>query len=226
MSHNLSDRIFHYANNTFILILSLTMIAPMIHLAAVSVSSPEYAQLKLVTFWPKGFQLNVYETLFSTKYMWQSMGVSIFITVVGTLLFLILTTSLSFAIIRPNMIGKRLIMKLILFSFIFPIPLIPSYLVVKELGMLNTLWSLIVPGALGAYLVFIVRAFFQGISTELYDAAKIDGSGEFGLFIKSSATIVKACSCSRIFISGSRCMELLFWRINLFAQQFIISVAA
>jgi ABC-type glycerol-3-phosphate transport system permease component len=78
--------------------------------------------------------------------------------------------------------GRKLFLKLVLLTFIFPVPLIPSYLLVKELGMLDTLWSLMVPGAVGAFYIFIIKAFFQGISSELFDAAKMDGSSEFGLY--------------------------------------------
>lgn len=182
VSHR-QGRTFQWINAIFFVVLCFTMIAPMIHLLAVSLSSPEFAN-KMVVLWPKGFQLSVYQSLFAMKEMWRSMGVSIYITVFGTLLSLLLTSSIAFTLTRPSMPGRKLILKLILFTFIFPVPLIPSYLVVKELGMMNTLWSLIIPGALGAYNVFIMKTFFQGIPAELIDAQKIDGSGEFGIYTR------------------------------------------
>ncbi|WNQ11140.1 carbohydrate ABC transporter permease [Paenibacillus aurantius] len=179
-----SDRPFQWANAAFFIVLCFTMIAPILHLVSVSVSSPVYANNKLVVLWPKGFQLSVYETLFGMKDMWRAMGVSIYISLMGTLLCLILTSTLAYTLTRPMMPGRRMITRLILFTFIFPVPLIPSYLVVKELGMINTLWALIIPGALGAYNVFIMKTFFQGISAELVDAMKIDGSGELGVYAR------------------------------------------
>ncbi|WP_284646080.1 carbohydrate ABC transporter permease [Paenibacillus silviterrae] len=179
-----SERAFQWVNGVFFTVLCFTMIAPMIHLAAVSLSSPLYANNKMVVLWPKGIQFNVYESLFGMKDMWKAMGVSVYITLMGTLLCLIFTSTLAYALTRPMMPGRKLITRLILFTFIFPVPLIPSYLVVKSLGMINTLWALIIPGALGAYNVFIMKTFFQGISNELVEAMKIDGSGEFGVYAR------------------------------------------
>lgn len=187
-----SETIFQITNGAIILILSLTMIAPMIHLIAVSLSDPVYAGAKLVYLWPKGLFLDVYKTLFQLKDMWWAMGVSIYITVAGTVLCLALTSSLAYTLSRPKMPGRKLIMRLVLFSFIFPIPLIPTFLVIKGLGMMNTLWALIIPGALGAYYVFIMKSFFQGVSKELIEAAKIDGCGELGVFIRIVLPVSKA----------------------------------
>ncbi|MDF2659410.1 MAG: carbohydrate transporter permease [Paenibacillus sp.] len=187
-----SESIFQFFNSAVILIISLTMIAPMVHLVAVSLSDPVYAGAKLVYLWPKGFFLDVYQTLFRMNDMWRAMGVSIYITVAGTVLCLALTASLAYTLSRPQMPGRTLIMRLVLFSFIFPIPLIPTFLVIKGMGMMNTLWSLIIPGALGAYYVFIMKTFFQGVSKELIEAAKIDGCGEFSVFIRIVLPISKA----------------------------------
>ncbi|MGZ9584907.1 carbohydrate ABC transporter permease [Paenibacillus marinisediminis] len=183
VSHR-SDKIFQWINGTFFILLCFTMIAPIIHLLAVSLSDPVYANNKMVMLWPKGFQLDVYKSLFAMKDMWRSMGVSVYITIMGTVLCLILTSTLAFALTRPMMPGRKLITKLILFTFIFPVPLIPNYLVIKSLGMIDSLWALIIPGALGAYNVFIMKTFFQGIPSELVDAMKIDGCGEFGVYTR------------------------------------------
>lgn len=178
------ERTFQWINGTFFVLLCFTMIAPLLHLLAVSLSDPVFANNKMVVLWPKGFQLSVYQSLLGMKDMWTSMGVSVYITVIGTLLTLIFTSSLAYTLTRPMMPGRKLIIRLILFTFIFPIPLIPSYLVIKELGMINSLWALIIPGVLGAYNVFIMKTFFQGIPSELIDALKIDGSGEFGVYTR------------------------------------------
>lgn len=179
-----SELSFQWTNAVFFVVLCFTMIAPMIHLLAVSLSDPLYTNNKMVVLWPKGFQVGIYESLFGMKDMWRAMGVSVYITVMGTLLCILLTSALAFTLTRPMMPGRKLILKLILMTFIFPVPLIPSYLIVKQLGMINTLWALIIPGAIGAYNVFIMKTFFQGISAELVDAMKIDGSGEFGIYAR------------------------------------------
>jgi putative aldouronate transport system permease protein len=179
-----SDSIFQWINGIFIFLFCLTMIAPMIHLLAVSLSDPVYAEARLIYLWPKGFQIDIYRTLFGMGMMWRAMGVSIYITVVGVLLCLLLTSSLAFTLARPQMPARKWFVLLILFTFIFPVPLIPSFFVVKSLGMNNSLWALIIPGALGAYYVFIMKTFFQGISKELIDAMKVDGRGELGVYLQ------------------------------------------
>lgn len=186
-----SDRAFNFFNGLFLILACLTMIAPLIHLAAVSVSSPVYANAKMVYLWPKGFNLSVYEQIFGMETLWRALGVSVYMCIMGTLVFLFFTTSLSYSLSRSIMPARSLILRGILVTFIFTSPLIPNYLLIRSLGMENTLWALIVPGALGAYSVFIMKTFLQGISSEILDAGKIDGCTEFGLYARISLPMSK-----------------------------------
>lgn len=186
-----SDRAFNIINGLFLIAACLTMIAPLIHLAAVSVSSPVYANAKLVYLWPKGFNLSVYEQIFGMDTLWRALGISVYMCIMGTLAFLLFTTSLSYSLSRPSMPGRSLVLRGILVTFVFTSPLIPNYLLIKSLGMENTLWALIIPGALGAYSVIIMKTFLQGISSELMDAAKIDGCTEFGIYAKMALPLSK-----------------------------------
>lgn len=176
------DWLFQVINNMILVLASLTMLAPLIHLLALSLSSPMNASAKLVTFWPKGFQTDVYEKILGLKLLWRSMGVTVYITVLGTLITLFLGTTLSYALARPAMKGRRTILQGIVLTFIFTAPLIPSYLTVRTLGMENTLWALMIPGALSAFYIIIIKTFFQAISGELYDAGKIDGGSEWRIY--------------------------------------------
>ncbi|MEC0226353.1 carbohydrate ABC transporter permease [Paenibacillus alba] len=171
-------------NAAVLIVTSLSMIAPLIHLLAVSLSLPEYANAKLVGLWPKGMQLDVYGSIFALDEIWRAMGVSIYITVIGTLVTLLLCSLLAYTLTRPMMPGRKIILKLIVITFVFPVPLIPSYLLVKQLGMMNSLWSLIIPGAMSAFYVLIIRTFFQGVPGELFEAAKIDGCGEQRIYTR------------------------------------------
>lgn len=175
-------QLFPAINGLFFIVLCLSMIAPIVHLAAVSLSSPIYANAKLVSFWPKGFNVEVYKTIFGMGNMWNAMGVSITITVVGTLFALAFTSSLAYSVSRPKMTGRKWVLRGIILTFIFSAPLIPNYLLIRSLGMENTLWVLIIPGALNAFNVIIMKTFFQGISSEMFEASKIDGCTELGTF--------------------------------------------
>ena len=179
-----SERVFSVVNTIFFIAVCLIMVLPMIHIAAMSASGDEFINSRLVTFWPRGLTLTAYKTVVGEPAIWRSMGVSIYITVFGTLMTLILTSSLAYALSRTYMPARKLIMKGIIVTFIFSIPLIPYFLLVRSLGMYNTLWALMVPGALGAFNVIIMKTFFQGISQELFDAATIDGCNEFGVYFR------------------------------------------
>lgn len=181
---NKSDRIFQICNGLFLLFCSITMLAPIIHLIAVSLSSAKYADAKLVYLWPRGFNLQVYQTIIGMEQLWRSLGVTVFITVAGTALSMFLVSTLSYSLSRPESPGRKVILRLILVTFIFQAPLIPNYLVIKSLGLENTIWALIIPSALGAFAVIIMRTFFQGISSELFDAAKIDGCNEYSIYLR------------------------------------------
>jgi ABC-type glycerol-3-phosphate transport system permease component len=173
---------FEWLNGLFLLAVSLTMVAPLIHLLAVSLSDEMYAQAQLVSFWPKGFQLDVYREIVSLPTIWRSMGVTIYITVVGTVLSLLLTSSIAYGLSRPQTPGRKWIIRAILVTFIFHVPLIPNYLLIRGIGLLDTLWALMIPPAVGAFGVLVMKTSFQGLSTELFDAAKIDGCNEFSVY--------------------------------------------
>ncbi|WP_238177976.1 carbohydrate ABC transporter permease [Paenibacillus contaminans] len=193
---NRSNRIFQWVNGTFLAIAALTMVAPIIHLAAVSLSSSVYANAKLVYLWPKGFNLDVYKTILGMESLWRSMGVTITITVGGTLLYLFFTSTMAYGLSRPNAPARGLIMKFVLITFIFTSPLIPGYLVIRSLGLENTLWVLMLPGAINAFGVIIMRTFFQGLSSELFDAGKMDGCGEFRLYARIAMPLSMAVNAT------------------------------
>lgn len=178
------DRGFQLLLSALLLTLSVSMIAPMLHLAAVSLSSLEAVNARKVVFWPIGFNLDVYQTIIGMERLWRALGVTVYITVVGTAVCLFLTSTLSYALSRPNMKGRKYVLQGLVLTFIFSAPLIPTYMVVKSLGMENTLWALIIPGAIGAFYVIIMKTFFQGISQEIFDAGKIDGCSEYRLYYR------------------------------------------
>lgn len=184
-----SDRLFHVINGLFFVLLSLSMLAPIVHLAAVSLSASKFTNAHQVFFWPRGFNLFVYHDIFKQTRLWRALGITVYITVLGTLIALYITSALAFSLTRQKMIGRRLILKALIVTFIFSVPLIPFYLVVRTVGMENTLWALMIPGALSVFNVFILKTFFQGISSELFDAAQMDGCSEYGIFFRIAIPI-------------------------------------
>jgi putative aldouronate transport system permease protein len=181
---SLSWRIFSGFNLTFIGILSLTMFLPFLHIIAKSLSSSEAVTHGKVLFWPVDFTLSNYQYVVHDPSIWRAFAVSLIITVGGTALSLIATAALAYPASRPEFKAKKPILLMVLFTMIFSVPLIPSFLVVKNLGMLDSLWSLVLPGLISAFNFFIMRSFFQNIPSTLIDAARIDGLGEVGILFK------------------------------------------
>jgi putative aldouronate transport system permease protein len=179
-----SDRAFQITNGIFFVVVSLLMLAPIIHLVALSFSGNTFINARSVTFWPKGFNWNAYRYIMHQESLFRALGVSIYITIIGTLITLFLTSTISYSLARPYMIARKFILKGIVITFIFTAPLIPSFLLVKSIGLYNTLWALMVPSAVTAFNVIIMKTFFQNVSEEIFDAATIDGCGEIGLYIR------------------------------------------
>lgn len=141
---------------------------------------------------PTEINFSSYASIFAGGVVSRAMAVSIGITVVGTALALFASSLLAYAVSRPGSYGQKPMLMLILLSLLFTPGLIPSYLLVKELGLLDSYLALILPTALSAFNVIVLRAFFMGIPGELTDSARIDGAGHFTVFVRIVLPLSKA----------------------------------
>ncbi|KRE36415.1 carbohydrate ABC transporter permease [Paenibacillus sp. Soil724D2] len=173
------EKVFMNFNYIFLIATSLLMLIPFMHIVAGSLSSGLAIDRGDVQLWPSQFTLDNYRAVFSDPNIWRSIGVTVFVTVVGTASNLFFTSLMAFGLTKKDIKGRKFIMLFILFTMIFQAPMIPSYLVVKSLGMIDTVWSLIIPGTISAYNLIIMISFFQNIPEGLVDSAKIDGCGEY-----------------------------------------------
>jgi putative aldouronate transport system permease protein len=128
--------------------------------------------------WPQHPTLKAYHDILQGGIVTHALGVSLGVTLVGTLLSLLCTVTLAYALARPRVAGGRPVLLLILFTFLFPPGMIPSFLLVKNLGLLNSYSSLILPLLVNVFNLIVLRGFFQGIPEELYEAARLDGAGD------------------------------------------------
>jgi ABC-type glycerol-3-phosphate transport system permease component len=166
-------------------IVTLTMIVPILNLLALSLSSPEKAsQLKGLDIVPKGFTLINYKVLISNPMIMKSVFNSIFITVVGTTLNLLFTAMAAYTLTRPKLVGKKFLMILLIIVMVFEPGLIPEYLVIKKLGMLDSYLSVILYKAVNVYYLIIMMRFFEEVPKSLLEAAEVDGAGHFTMFTK------------------------------------------
>lgn len=185
MKDNRSDKIFSIVNTT---LLSLTLIAvlyPLLFIISSSLSSGSAVIAGKVWLWPVNPTLDGYREIFAYKKIWTGFSNSVFYTAFGTTVNITLTIMAAYALSRKDMIGRHVILFLFVFTMLFSGGLIPTYLVVKQLGLLDTRWSLIFPVALTAWNVIIARTFFRAtIPDELLEASQIDGSSDFGFFFR------------------------------------------
>ncbi len=172
-------KIFNVFNIILLGILGLSMVLPLIHIIAQSLSNNAAINAGKVSLWPVGFTLGSYKLILQDPTIWLGFKNSVIITVFGTLINLFMTTTLAYPLSRPEYLFRKSILVMVLFTLIFSAPLMPNYLLVKQLGLLNTLWALMLPMAISAFNLFVMRSFFLNIPSELLDSARIDGCGEF-----------------------------------------------
>jgi putative aldouronate transport system permease protein len=173
------DRIFNIIIQIIAILLLLVFAIPILNVIAASFSSPSALMSGKVWIWPVEFSLESYEMMFSIEQIWVGYANSIFYTVVGTFINLLFTVLAAYPLSKKDLMGRSFIMGLFTFTMFFSGGLVPSYMLIRSLGMLNTRWALIIPGALSVYNMIIARTFFSStIPPELFDAADIDGSND------------------------------------------------
>ncbi|GGD52218.1 carbohydrate ABC transporter permease [Paenibacillus nasutitermitis] len=175
---------FDIVNISLLTIFALITIIPFIHIISSSFASVEEYNSRSFLLIPTDFSLSAYRYIFSTNALPASLWITIKITVIGTLFSLLMTTLLGYPLSRRRFHFKRTIMFLIVFTMIFSGGMIPDYLIVKELGLLNNFASLIIPRAIIAFYLIILINFFRGIPEEIEESAKIDGCGDLTLLFR------------------------------------------
>lgn len=175
-----SDRTFTIINYTILTIFLLVILYPLIYIVSASLSSARAVTSGDVWLWPVEFTSDGYSAIFKNNMLLTGFKNSLFYTGVGTFLNVVLTILAAYPLARKNLFGGGFIMMLFVFTLLFNGGLIPTYLVVQDLGLLNTRWALILPTALSVWNVIITTTFFRAtIPDELLDAAHLDGCNDF-----------------------------------------------
>jgi len=175
---NLSRTLFLIFNYIFLTLLSLSMFLPFLNVIAQSLSSGGAIDRGEVMFWPVEITTHYYQYVFDDKSIWRAFSISVYITVVGTIINLIATASLAYPLSRSEYVGRRALLIFILLTMIFTAPLIPQFILMRELELTNTLWALMIPTAISAFNLFVLRSFFVQLPNEIIDASRIDGCSE------------------------------------------------
>lgn len=180
-------RIFSMFNIVFLLVLSAICIMPLIHILAVSFSAPAPANANLVRFWPVDFTVSAWEQTFGNQNFLRALWNGVFRTVLGTLISLVTITLAAYALSKEDreFKGRKMYMYALVFVMLFNGGLIPTYILVQNLGLINTIWALVLPGAVNVFNLILLLNFFRtGVPKSLEEAAFIDGAGHFQILFK------------------------------------------
>lgn len=178
-------RIFSIFNNVFLAVLSILCLLPLYHLLMVSLSSSAPANAGLVTFWPIDFTLEAYAKTFNNANFLSSLWVSVQRTVLGTVLALVVNTIAAYALSKETRVfrARNIYLWYFVITMLFSGGLIPGYLLILKLGLMNSLMALILPGLVAVFNIILLLNFFRSVPKELEEAAFIDGAGQFRTFI-------------------------------------------
>lgn len=172
---------------------TLTMLIPLLHILARSLSDPmrstEMSGLEVI---PRGFSLINYQVIFGNKNFVPSIFNSIFITLIGTLLNMMLTITAAYVLTRPKLVGKKFLMSFFIVMMLFDPGIVPEYIVIRKLGLMGSQWSVILSQAVNVYYLVILMRYFEAVPRELTEAAEMDGAGHFVILWKIISPLAEA----------------------------------
>lgn len=182
-----SDRVFNFVNGAILFILTLVMLYPLYFVLIASFSEPNAVVKGQVMFLPKGFQLTAYRNVFKEANVWIGYRNTILYTVLGTLYNLALTIPAAYVLSKRNLPGRNVLMGYFFLTMYFSGGMIPTYIQIKNLNLLNTPWVLIIGAGVNCWNLIVTRQYFTNtIPEELYESADIDGASDLRAFVRLS----------------------------------------
>lgn len=190
-----ADIIFDVINHVIMLLLLVIIIYPLYFIVLASITNPDIVNAGKLTFLPQGFYTDGYQSAFGYAPLWQGYANTVVYVLVCTVISTAVTVTAGYVMSRRDLFGRQFLMRLFTFTMFFGGGLIPSFLLVKNLGMYDTIWALALPSAMSVYNMIVCRSFFeQTIPRELLEAAQLDGCNDFQFYFRIvlplSATII------------------------------------
>lgn len=187
------SRGFRIFNSIFCIIIFFIVAYPLYYVIIASFSDPMAVSAGKVALFPQGFTLKGYEMVMDESDLWIGYRNTIFYTVFGTFINILVTFPAAYAVSRKEFMPRRVVMLMFVFTMFFNGGLIPTYMLMRKLSLINNIWVFLIPFSLNVYNFIIVRTFFEtGIPEELYDAAQIDGCNHAGYFIRIAMPLSRA----------------------------------
>lgn len=184
IKQSIGDRIFLTVNNILLLLLTLTTIFPFLHVIALSFSAPSEAARFGVHIIPKEWSFDAYKTVFESDFLFKGYLNTIIITVITVVSSLAVMTLMAYALSKQDLVHRRFFTGFVVFTMFFSGGLIPSYLLIRNLGLIDSWFALVLPALSNAFNMMIIRNYFMTLPKELEEAATIDGANELYIFAK------------------------------------------
>lgn len=185
-------RAFGAVNTVLLVLLCAAMLYPFVTVLAQSFSSPGAINAGQVSFWPVGFNTDTYAAVMSNDTFWRNYGNTVLYTVVGTVIAMLLTTTYAYVLSKKHLKGRKALIGIAVFTMFFNGGLVPNYVLISSLGMKNTMWAIVLPGAISVFNLLVMKSFFESLPKELEEAAQIDGLGWYGIFGRITLPLSKA----------------------------------
>ncbi len=187
------DRIFDFVVTLIGILIMLIVLVPLIFVISASFSDPDLVLRGKVLLIPRGITFRAYTLVFENQEIWVGYKNTLLYTFSGTAINIVLTVMAAYPLSRREMVGRRFFTLVVLFTMYFNGGLIPTYLLVRNLGMYNTVWAILIPGAISTYNLIVAKSFFeQSIPQELYESARLDGCGSLRTLISIVLPLSKA----------------------------------
>lgn len=225
MKHNSCSRnIFLVCNSFFLTGICLLIMIPLWNVLITSFAEDKDV-INTYLLWPKSFTLKSYERIFKSNYF-RGMALSLLVTIVGTLVAMSFTIPLAYALAQKNLRGRSVIMKMILATYILNAGLVPNYMLIKWLGLIDSLWALVMVGALSTFNLILLRNYFTSISDSLIESARLDGASEvrvlFSIVLPISKPIIAVIVLFYIVNFWNQYMDVVMYINN--SKKFTIQI--
>jgi putative aldouronate transport system permease protein len=184
LKRDLDSRIFDTVNATILIIFTIVIVIPLWNVIVSSFSSGRALAEGGFVFWPKEFSLENYQAVFRDDTIWQSFLISVLKTVIGVVTHVFFCAMIGYGLSKNNVRGRKLYVTMGVITMFFSGGMIPTYLLIKSLGLLNSFWVYIIPALFSYYDVVILMNFFRNVPDSLEESAKIDGAGDWRIFLK------------------------------------------
>ncbi|HEB10394.1 MAG TPA: carbohydrate ABC transporter permease [Spirochaetales bacterium] len=214
-NYRLSEKLFIFFMHIFLLLFGVICIFPFINVLARSLSPEFYIQQGQVWLWPIRLTLNAYVKIFQAMGIVSGFKNSTFVAIVGTSINLIMSFLIAYPLSRKRLPLRKTFIFIVVFTMLFPTGIIPMYLLVKKLGLMNSLWALIWPYAITTFNMIIIKNYFQAIPESLEESAFIDGAGEltilFKIFVPLSKPVISAIGLFYLIFNWNIFMPAVFF---------------